>query len=50
MNSRRFITAPKLRGTHSTDQNQNWERCGRCPLRVKSRHVQCTNPCPLYPQ
>jgi hypothetical protein len=23
---------------------------GRCPLWVKTRHLQCTNPCPLYPQ
>src|SRR5262245_51728011 len=23
---------------------------GRCPLWVKSRHVQCKRPCPLYPR
>jgi hypothetical protein len=22
----------------------------QCPLWVKSRHVQCINPCPLYPR
>src|SRR5262245_33713953 len=22
----------------------------RCPLWVKSRHLHCTSPCPLYPQ
>jgi len=22
----------------------------RCPLWVRSRHVRCTRPCPLYPQ
>jgi hypothetical protein len=55
MKSRRLIASPK--GLGQKDRTASNEQTGRgeryespCPLWVISGHMQCTNPCPLYPQ
>jgi hypothetical protein len=51
MNSRRLIATPRAWvGSIVCPQRTPLKRHGQCPLWVKSRHLQCINPCPLYPR
>src|SRR5262249_12127495 len=49
MNSRRLILAPHTSG-HRSGSKLHWESPCRCPLWVKSGHLQRTSSCPLYPR
>src|SRR5262245_43188556 len=46
------VTTPQERRQFSSNVADLDEavRDGRCPLWVKSGHVRCNRPCPLYPQ
>src|SRR5262249_9429479 len=48
MNSRRLILAPHTSG-HRSGSTLHWESPCRCPLWVKSGHMQCNTACPLCP-
>ena len=48
MNSRRLILGPKPDSPMVSTELAPLKR--ECPLWVKSGHVQCSDPCPLYPQ
>jgi len=53
MNSRRLIASPETQDERSYRCNLSAWRGGarhRCPLWVKSGHMRCNKPCPLYPQ